>query len=208
MNKQLLIDVMSFEPQRDVLMESIKNIASGRPFIVKGILQRAEIKNQNGRIYPKSTLMREVQKYNDEFVKERRALGECDHPNSEIVNLKNASHNVVELHWEGNDLIGTIEILPTPSGNILKSLFEANIRLGVSSRAMGSLKKISENAEMVNDDLSLVCFDYVSNPSVRGAFTFPSDQQTLSEGTIVKNPITNKWEQVETIIQDIFNEII
>ena len=205
MEKKLLIDTMTFEPVQEVLNESINDTTGRKPFIVKGILQRAESKNQNGRIYPYSTLLRESNSYEENFVKERRALGELDHAQNEIVNLKNVSHNITSLKWEGKDLLGTIEILTTPSGNILRELFKSNIRLGVSSRSMGSLKKISEGVDMVNDDLSIVCWDFVSNPSVQGAFVYP-EQQSLSEG-IIYNKITNKWELIENIIQDIFEEI-
>jgi len=205
MEKKLLIDTMTFEPIPEVLNESINDTTGRKPFIVKGILQRAESKNQNGRIYPYQTLFREAKHYMDTCVKERRAVGECDHPNSEVVNLKNASHNIIDMHWEGNDLLGTIEILSTPSGNILRELFKSNIRVGISSRSMGSLKKISEGVDMVNDDLTIVCWDFCSTPSVQGAFVYP-DQQTLSEG-LIYNKITNKWENVENIIRDIFEEI-
>jgi hypothetical protein len=158
-------------------------------------------------MYPKDTLMREAQKYAENFIKERRALGELDHPESSVVNLKNVSHNVVEVHWEGDDLVGTVEVLPTPNGNILKELFRANIRLGISSRGMGTVKKnMHEDIDMVQDDFELIAFDFVSNPSTRGAFMFPSGN--LNEGSkMVKNPITNKWEKVEDIVRDILTEI-
>jgi hypothetical protein len=203
MERQLLIDVLTFEPQRKSLTEALSG--SG-PFIVKGILQRAEAKNQNGRVYPFSTLQREAEKYNDGFIKERRALGELDHPESQVVNLKNVSHNVIEMHWEGKDLMGTVEVISTPSGNILKELFKSNIRLGISSRGLGTIKKLSEGLDQVQDDFELIAFDFVSNPSTRGAFMFPTDQQALSEG-VVRNPVTNKWENTEDIIRDILNEV-
>lgn len=204
--KQLLINVMTFEPLKQTLAESLSG--SG-PFIVKGILQRAEATNQNGRSYPYDTLLRESQKYTDSFIKERRALGELDHPESQVVNLKNVSHNVIEMHWEGKDLMGTVEVLGTPSGNILKELFRSNIRLGISSRGLGTIKKISEGVDQVQDDFELIAFDFVSNPSTRGAFMFPSAANTLSENVkgIVKNPLNDKWVTAESIIQDIFNEL-
>jgi hypothetical protein len=201
MEKQLLIDVMTFEPQKQTLSEALSGAG---PFVVKGILQRAEATNQNGRSYPYNTLLRESQKYTDNFIKERRALGELDHPDSQVVNLKNVSHNVIEMHWEGKDLMGTVEVLSTPSGNILKELFKSNIRLGISSRGLGTIKKISEGVDQVQDDFELIAFDFVSNPSTRGAFMFPSS--TLTEG-VVKNPVNGKWITVESIIQDIFNEL-
>ena len=122
MNKKLLVDVRPFEISRQKIDESIKE-NDGR-LIVKGVLQRAESKNQNGRVYPREVLLKEVSKYLEEQVSERRALGELDHPESSVVNLNNASHNVIEMHWDGDDLLGTVEVLSTPSGNILKELFK------------------------------------------------------------------------------------
>lgn len=200
MNKHLIIDCIPFEFSRQTIAEAIAD--PSKPFLVKGVLQRAEAKNQNGRVYPFEILQRESMKYADEFIRERRALGELDHPESSVVNLKNVSHNVIEMHWEGKDLVGTVEILPTPSGNILRKLFESNIRLGISSRGMGSVQKdMSEGLDMVQDDFELIAFDFVSNPSTKGAFMY-----SLNEGK-VKNPITNKWEKVESIIHDILTEI-
>lgn len=128
--------------------------------------------------------------------------------NSQVVNLKNVSHNLIELHWEGKKLMGSFEILSTPSGNILKELFKSNIRLGVSSRGLGTIKKLSESMDQVQDDYELICFDFVSNPSVRGAFMFPSGVDTIKENVeFVKKSIENRWATTETIIQNIFNEI-
>lgn len=202
-DKRLLVDCITFEFVKDNLFEEAVRDQS-RKLIVKGILQRAGIKNQNGRVYPKDILFRESKKYEENFIKERRALGELDHPESSIVNLQNVSHNVVEMHWEGEDLVGTVEVLPTPNGNILKELFRANIRLGISSRGLGTVNKsVHESADIVQDDFELIAFDFVSNPSTRGAFMFPSGN--LQEG-IVKNTV-NKWEKVENIVRDILTEI-
>ncbi len=207
MNKQLLVDCITFEFVKDNLFEQAVR-DNGMRLVVKGILQRAQIKNQNGRVYPKEVLIRESKKYEENFIKERRALGELDHPESSVVNLQNVSHNVVEMHWEGDDLVGTIEVLPTPNGNILKELFRANIRLGISSRGMGTVNKsVTENADVVQDDFELIAFDFVSNPSTRGAFMFPTGN--LQEGVkgVVQNPVTHKWERVENIVRDILTEI-
>ena len=168
MSKELLIERIStitLTPQ--LLQESVvKN--NGR-LIVEGVVQRADAKNGNGRVYPKDTLEREIQKYKDTYIKENRALGELDHPESPIINLKNVCHNILELWWNGDDVMGKIEILPTPSGNILKALLLAGITVGISSRAMGSVKQIGETVE-VQDDLDIVCWDFVSTPSTQGAF--------------------------------------
>jgi hypothetical protein len=126
--------------------------------------------------------------------------------NSSVVNLKNVSHNVIEMHWQGDDLVGTVEVLTTPNGNILRELFRNGIKLGISSRGLGSLKKISESSAIVGDDFELIAFDFVSNPSTQGAFMAPQGQVALSEG-IIKNPMTNKWERTDDIIRNILSEL-
>ena len=161
---QLLIETRLFEGK-------VNEDADGRT-LVKGVLQRAEAPNQNERVYPKQILMREAKKY-EVLIKERRALGELDHPDSSVINLKNVSHNVREIHWEGNDLVGTVEILPTPSGNILKELLKADILLGISSRGMGSVEPIGKGKVQVGEDFELLGWDFVSNPSTHGAFMHP-----------------------------------
>ena len=171
MSKKLLVDVRPFEISRQKIDESIKE-NDGR-LIVKGVLQRAESKNQNGRVYPREVLMKETTKYLEEQVSERRALGELDHPDSSVVNLNNASHNVIEMHWDGDDLLGTVEVLSTPSGNILKELFKSGIKLGISSRGLGSVEPMREaegDTVEVQPDFELIAFDFVSNPSTHGAF--------------------------------------
>ena len=206
-NRQLLINCISFEPVKDTLFEEASRDPM-RKLIVKGILQRAGVKNQNGRVYPKDILVRDSTKYEENFIKERRAIGELDHPESSVVNLQNVSHNVVEMHWEGEDLIGTVEVLPTPNGNILRELFRSNIRLGISSRGLGTVKKsIHEDADFVQDDFELIAFDFVSNPSTRGAFMFTAGNLSEGKVDVVKNPTTNKWETVENIVRDILSEI-
>ena len=197
MNKKLLVDVRPFEISRDKIDESIKE-NDGR-LIVKGVLQRAESKNQNGRVYPREVLLKEVSKYLDEQVAERRALGELDHPESSVVNLNNASHNVIEMHWDGDDLLGTVEVLSTPSGNILKELFKSGIKLGISSRGLGSVEPVNEkNGEdgtvEVQPDFELIAFDFVSNPSTHGAFMRP-----VNEGVEKQKPET----KIESIINSI-----
>lgn len=207
-DKKLLVECITFEADQKLLKESSEH--PNQPFKVSGILQRKGKKNQNGRIYPDEVLTREAQKYAQTFIAERRAMGELDHPESSVVNLKNVSHNIVEMHWQGDDLIGTVEVLTTPNGNILRELFRNGIKLGISSRGLGSLKKISENSAIVGDDFELIAFDFVSNPSTQGAFMAPIGSQTgqvaIAEG-VVKNPITNRWEQTDTIIRNILSEL-
>ena len=121
--KKLLVDYLPFEVEPDQINESMKE--NNGKLVVRGVLQRAESKNQNGRVYPKDILMREANKYTEEFINQRRAMGELDHPESSVVNLQNVSHNVKKMHFEGDNLMGEVEVLPTPSGNILKELFKA-----------------------------------------------------------------------------------
>ena len=143
--------------------------------MVEGRLQTAETKNGNGRRYPREILEREIERYKDGPIRESRALGELDHPDSQIINLKNVSHNIKDVWWDGNDVMGKIEILPTPSGNILTQLFKNGITVGVSSRGMGSLKPIGETQE-VQDDFELLCWDFVSTPSTPGAYVHPINE--------------------------------
>ena len=196
MNKKLLVDVRPFEISRQKIDESIKE-NDGR-LIVKGVLQRAESKNQNGRVYPREVLLKEVGKYLENQVTERRALGELDHPESSVVNLNNASHNVIEMHWDGDDLLGTVEVLSTPAGNILKELFKSGIKLGISSRGLGSVEPVNEkggeDTVEVQPDFELIAFDFVSNPSTHGAFMRP-----VNESVQPKTPENN----IEKIINSI-----
>ena len=198
MNKQLLVDVRPFDVSTDKINESISE--NNGKLIVKGVLQRAESKNQNGRVYPRDVLLKEVSKYLKEQVTERRALGELDHPESSVVNLNNASHNVIEMHWDGDDLLGTVEVLSTPAGNILKELFKSGIKLGISSRGLGSVETIKEDDKGEEDtvevqpDFELIAFDFVSNPSTQGAFMRP-----VNEGVEKQKPET----KIESIINSI-----
>jgi len=192
--KQLLVDTIPFEVSRSDINESMGK--NGGRLIVNGVLQRAESKNQNGRIYPKEILMREAKKYASEFIKQRRAMGELDHPDSSVVNLQNVSHNVLEMHWKNNDLVGTVEVLSTPAGNILRELFKSGIKLGISSRGLGSIKQ-EGNEDEVQNDFELIAFDFVSNPSTHGAFLQPVHE---SKGSPT---VTNKWSHVETDIRNI-----
>ena len=196
--KQLIVDYLPFEVKPEQITESIKE--NNGKLIVRGILQRAEAKNQNGRVYPRDILHREAKKYTKEFIKERRAMGELDHPESSVVNLANVSHNITEMDWNGDDLLGTVEVLPTPSGNILKELFKSGIRLGISSRGMGSVESVNESgAQEVQDDFELIAFDFVSNPSTHGAFMYPMNE-SVDKNVAVRD---TKYGRVEAVINDI-----
>ena len=176
--KQLIVDYLPFQITPEKINESMKE--NNGKLIVKGVLQRAEAKNQNGRVYPREILVRESKKYDENFVKQNRALGELDHPDSSVVNLQNVSHNVKEMHFEGDNLVGTVEILTTPSGNILRELFKNGIKLGISSRGLGSVEVVRESngdtVSKVGDDFELIAFDFVSNPSTHGAFLHPMNE--------------------------------
>ncbi len=198
--KNLLVDYITFDISPEMISESMEK-NNGR-LMVKGVLQRADAKNQNGRVYPKNILIREAKKYSDINIKERRALGELDHPDSSIVNLNNVSHNITEMHWDGNDLVGTVEILSTPSGNILKELFKCGIKLGISSRGLGSVKQLGEGEVEVQSDFELIAFDFVSNPSTHGAFLRPSNMNESVDRSIK----SNKYENVNRLITDILTD--
>jgi hypothetical protein len=175
---------------------------SGRT-IVKGVLQRAGAENQNGRVYPREILEREIKKY-ETLIKERRALGELDHPDSSVINLKNVSHNIREIHWEGNDVVGTVEILPTPSGNILKELLRANILLGISSRGMGSTESIGEGKVKVGEDFELIGWDFVSNPSTHGAFMSPMNESVVKQ---IGTDVCGDFCKAQDLMREIITEL-
>ena len=187
---QLLIEVTPFN---SVLKESKEKPGV---YEVEGIMQRAVSKNQNGRTYSKAILERESKKYMDEFVKNGNAFGELDHPESPIVSLKNASHIVKELWWKGNDLMGRVELLNTPAGNIVKEIIKAGHTIGISSRGTGSVNQTNEGTLEVQPDFELVCWDFVSNPSTHGAFMNPI---SLQEG----KSIVSKYNNLDSIINDI-----
>jgi hypothetical protein len=201
--KQVLVDYIgSITVTPEQITESMAN--NNGKVIVSGIMQRGstgkdENFNQNGRSYPLPILKRESDKYKKVFIAERRALGELDHPESSVVNLSNVSHNVVDLWWNGSDLMGKIEILGTPSGNIAKELLKAGIRLGISSRGMGSVTNLGEGKVEVQDDFEIVCWDLVSNPSTQGAFMSPSLNEGANRGA------SNKYSKINSLIGDIIS---
>ena len=192
----LLTEYRPFQVNQQLVEASIRD---NKPLIVSGIIQRAEAENQNGRIYPKEILMREIKKYQEGPINERRALGELDHPESSVINLQNVSHNIKEVKVDGNDVYGTVEILSTPAGNVLKELFRNGITVGISSRGMGSVKEnMSEGTVEVQEDFELLCFDFVSTPSTHGAYMTPVGR-ALQEGKIQ----TYQYTKVNNIIRDI-----
>tara|TARA_B110000444_G_scaffold229735_1_gene236464 strand:- start:314 stop:901 length:588 start_codon:yes stop_codon:yes gene_type:complete len=193
--KSLIIETNLFEGK-------VNEDSSGRT-LVKGILQRSGAENQNGRVYPREVLEREIKKYQT-LVKERRALGELDHPDSSVINLKNVSHNIREVHWEGNDVIGTVEILPTPSGNILKELLRAGILLGISSRGMGSTQPMKDNKLLVGEDFELIGWDFVSNPSTHGAFMTPMNESVVKN---IGTDVCGDFCKAQNLMREIITEL-
>ena len=194
----LLQEYRPFNVDKRLVEASIKN---NKSLVVTGVLQRAEAKNQNGRVYPREILEREVKAYMEGPIKENRAMGELDHPESSVINLQNVSHNIKRCWWEGDDVMGDVEILPTPAGNILKALFASGITVGISSRGMGSVKEnMSEGTVEVQDDFELLCWDFVSTPSTHGAFMTPKGR-SLQEGKVVVPEY--KYTNVNNIIRDI-----
>ena len=194
--RQTLIETQLFKISPKALTEAVKT-ESGN-LLVEGVLQSAEKRNGNGRSYPKEILVREVENYKKGPIAENRALGELDHPDSSVINLKNVSHNIKDIWWNGDDVIGKIEILPTPSGNILKELFKNGITVGVSSRGMGSLKQGSDGVQEVQDDFELLCWDFVSTPSTPGAYVHP-----IKEGLDLSVVDINEYYKINEIITEI-----
>ena len=159
-------------------------------------MQRAGAKNQNGRVYDKRILLREVDKYITEFVKNGNAYGELDHPESALVSLKNASHIIKELWWKGDELMGRVELLNTPSGNIVKEIIKAGHTIGISSRGTGSVQQTNEGTLEVQPDFELVCWDFVSNPSTHAAFMNPISSNESTQ-------TVSKFNKLDSIINDI-----
>ena len=191
MSKKLLIETHTVKISPSQLTENV-NSDNGN-LMVEGILATAEVKNGNGRYYSKALWNREMDKYN-ELIEQRRSMGELDHPKSTVINLKNVSHLITDYFWDGDNVMGKIEILPTPSGDILKELIKNGITVGVSSRGMGSLEDRGGVME-VQDDFELLCWDFVSTPSNPGSY-----MHTLNEG---KNVVTYDYTNVNKVIHEI-----
>ena len=180
---------------QDLLTEDEKRRVANGATILTGVMQMSETKNHNGRIYPHALMEREVQRYT-QLVKERRALGELDHPESSVINLQNCSHLVTEIWMEGKKVMGKIEVLPTPSGQILKNLVECGVPCGISSRGMGSVRE-ENGVTLVEDDFQLICFDMVSDPSTPGAI-----MSKMNESKDMTRPL-NRVDRVNRLMTDI-----
>ena len=194
MNGQLLVEQNLLYYDNELIKEAHD---SSKPLVLRHVtLQQANSKNQNGRIYPRQVLTKEVVRYNKEFVEQNRALGELDHPESPIVNLRNVCANVTKINMNGDSVIGDMQILSTPAGNIVRELVKNNIRLGVSSRGIGTVKNVNEDTLEVQEDYSLICFDVVSNPSTPGAF--------INESL---DPIPQLVVNIDSLIYDFLAEV-
>jgi len=193
---RLLTEYHVFEYSADMIKESKET--HGGKIIMTGVLQKAETLNQNGRVYPLPILEREVRNY-QKFISEGRSLGELDHPDSSVVELKNASHIVRNAQMDGNTVKGSVEILNTPSGKILQSLIESGITLGISSRGVGSTKKMGEH-QVVQEDFQLICWDFVSEPSTPGAFMMSEGKEISAEEL---NKIFTRSDKIDRVVNDI-----
>lgn len=195
-NLKVLSDWTPFEYDKEKLLE-MKDANNGK-IIMKGILQKADTLNQNGRVYPRDILDREVRNY-QKFIRENRALGECDHPDSSVVELKNVSHIIREAYMDGDICYGIVELLDTPCGKILQSLVESGVTLGISSRGVGSTRNEGDH-QVVQDDFQLICWDFVSEPSTPGAFMM---REGLEINSKQLNQHFNKSDRIDRIFNDI-----
>ena len=183
---------------QDLLTEEEKRFVASGGMILSGIMQKSDTVNGNGRIYPHAVLQKEVQNYS-KLVKERRALGELDHPDDSVINLKNASHLVTEIWWNGNDVMGKVKVLNTPAGQVLQELVKSGVSLGISSRGMGSVSE-NQNGTIVEDDFQLICFDFVSEPSTPGAYM-------MKEAKDLEKPnIFTKSDRINRAINDVLRD--
>jgi hypothetical protein len=181
---------------QDILTEEEKIQVKNGTIILSGVMQRCDEQNGNGRIYPESILKREVENYK-KLIKENRACGELDHPEDSVVNLKNASHMVTSVWWDGKDLMGKIKVLSTPSGKILQALVDDGVKLGISSRGLGSVSE-RKGRTMVEDDFQLICFDIVSEPSTHGAFMMMNESK--------EKQIWSKADRINRMLNDILRK--
>jgi len=199
MNKYILREYYELCPGgvcKDLLTEEEKIQSKNGTVFLSGVMQRCDEQNGNGRVYPAKVLMREVKNYM-KVVKENRACGELDHPEDSVVNLKNASHTVTSLWWEGKDLMGKVKVLSTPSGKILEALINDGISLGISSRGLGSVSE-QQGKTLVEDDFQLICFDIVSEPSTQGAYMMMNESK--------QKQMWSKADRINRLLNDIVGD--
>jgi hypothetical protein len=182
---------------QDLLTEEEKRYVAAGGMILSGKLQEADIQNGNGRVYPHRILMREMKNY-QKLVQEKRALGELDHPEDSVINLRNASHMITEVWWDNKNVMGKVKVLNTPSGKILQELVNDGVKLGISSRGMGSVTE-SAGKTMVEDDFQLICFDFVSEPSTPNAFM-------MQEAKDYKNKVFTKADRINRLLNEVLED--
>ncbi len=187
---------------QDLLTEREKKEAANGVLYLSGRMQTCEKKNGNGRVYPCKVLEREVKNY-QRLIKDSRALGELDHPDDSVINLRNVSHMVTDIWWDGNDVMAKIKILDTPSGRVVKDLINSGVKLGISSRGMGSVQE-SMGTSTVQEDFELICFDIVSEPSTPNAFIYP-ENKTKKSFSMYETKIN---EHKNNIIDNLFTKIL
>jgi len=182
---------------QDLLTEQEKQYVANGGMILSGIMQKADAINGNGRVYPHKVLMKEVENYG-KLVKERRALGELDHPEDSVINLKNASHLVTDIWWKDKDVMGKVKVLDTPSGKVLQELVKSGVSLGISSRGMGSVRE-DQGGTIVEEDFQLICFDFVSEPSTPGAYMMKEAQE-------FQNKVFTKADRINRLLNEVLND--
>lgn len=185
---------------QDLLTEAEKKFVANGGMMLSGKLQEAEVQNGNGRVYPKKILEREMKNYMM-LVKESRALGELDHPDDSVINLKNASHMVTDCWWDGNNVMGKVKVLNTPSGKILQQLVNDGVKLGISSRALGSVNE-SNGQTVVQEDLQLICFDFVSEPSTPNAYMALQEAKNIR----IETDIFDKKYKLNRMLNEILED--
>ena len=185
---------------QDMLTEAEKRYVKNGGMILTGKLQEAEVQNGNGRVYPKKILEREMKNY-AMLIKDSRALGELDHPDDSVINLKNASHMVTDAWWDGNNVMGKVKVLNTPSGKILQQLVNDGVKLGISSRALGSVNE-SEGRTVVQEDLQLICFDFVSEPSTPNAYMGLQEAKNIR----IETDIFDKKYRLNRLLNEILED--
>ena len=182
---------------QDLLTEEEKRFVANGGMMLSGIIQRSDTVNGNGRVYPHNVLVREMKNY-EKLVKERRALGELDHPEDSVINLRNASHMMTEVWWDGKNVMGKAKVLDTPSGKVLQELVKAGVSIGISSRGMGSVSE-SQGNTVVEDDFQLICFDFVSEPSTPGPFM-------MKEAKNYQNKVFTKADKINRLLNEILTD--
>jgi hypothetical protein len=202
-NKYIISEFLAIDPDVQNIKEAIEK---NQPIIVPCILQKANTLNRNGRVYPFDILKREVNKY-QELVTERSAMGELDHPDSAVISLANVSHIIIEMSWKGETLHGKIQIADTPAGDTVKGLLKSGIKLGISSRGVGSVKKNREGQDVVQEDFELIGFDIVSSPSTPGAYLFKESKQWGMKKLIDSDQKLLKTDDVKIKIKNLKNNL-